>query len=78
MKHYIIRHLGNTLTISEMNLSTTDNMAIPSDASVLTESGWAVLGALCGASDQDGILARLSDVCTQLGLTLDNQIQSTT
>ena len=78
----IIRRIGKTLTMTKQEISETDNISLPINSTMLDDTGWAFLGALCGAggkSDIDAhaaIMDRLNQLCKPMGITLDDQTQA--
>jgi hypothetical protein len=67
MKRYLLRRAGGTLRVETLDVSPTDNIALPADASVLTEEEWGLLGMS---------VDRLRTACTAKGLALDDQTGS--
>ena len=69
MKRYLLRRTGGTLRVTTLEVSPTDNIALPADVSLLTEEEWGLL---------EMSVDRLRAACTAKGLALDDQTGSTT
>jgi predicted thioredoxin/glutaredoxin len=79
MKRYVLRHVGNKLLLSDMEISATDNIAVPSDGAVFTETSWLLIAALIGKAGlpaderEAAVESRIKEIASGIGLTVERQ-----
>jgi len=78
MKRFVIRKADGKLSVQEIEVAATDNVAVPPDGSCVTEEVMAaMLGVLGGTVEQVRVAveARLDDVARQLKVSFESRLR---
>ena len=70
MTRYILQELDGTLILTTVDIDASDNIAVPSDSSVLSETAWGLVQQML---QQASLLAAPAPVDTKLSIQQQGQ-----
>ena len=72
MDRYVVAVDGNKLTLTQIDVTDTDNVAVGANTAVFTPVTWALLHTLTKQTDETKMLAAIGGLLAPLGMTLED------